>query len=310
MKKILSWILCLCLLACGAAAAEEDRVSAFSGEWLEKDTQFTVLDVTERIDNGWDIEITSPVSHGAWTIRAAAYYDSANDVFAYEDGMKYDLMPEGETPEKEAAAGLRGTLRLTGAEDDRQLEWHDAGGEAGETVVFERAPALPAYAYTGNDPIEGAVADALAKDSRAELYKTEKSYVTIPCPIIHKTEMTDDTHAKVYGSLWILNYVKRGTYLLNISGGEYPAVVSLEKAGDGWQVTAMEEAGYGEDYAEDIERFANGDRELEDQYFAGADLGSAENREIRTRFIREYVEANGLGITEYRDYGWDPVPLQ
>lgn len=310
MKKTLSWILCLCLLACGAAAAEQDRSFAFSGEWLEKDTQFTVLDVTERIDDGWDIVITSPVSHGAWVIRAAAYYDSASDVLAYEDGVKYDLTPDGETPEKEAAAGLRGTLRLTGAEDDPQLEWNDGENEAGETVAFERAPGLPAYAYTGNDPVEGAVADAMAKDSRAEQYRTEKGYVTIPCPIIHKTKMTDDTHAKVYGSLWILNYVQRGACLVNISGGEYPSVVTLEKTGDGWKVTAAEEAGDGEDYAADIERFADGDRELEDQYFAGADLGSKENREIRTRFIREYVEANGLSITEYRDYGWDPVPLQ
>ena len=177
-------------------------------------------------------------------------------------------------------------------------------------VAFERAPALPAYAYTGNDPIEGAVANATAGDPNAMLFKTEPGYVTIPCPIILKTEMTDDTHAVVYGSFWILNYVKRGDKLVNISGGEYPGIMTLEKTGDGWTVTGREDAGIGEDYTADIERFAAGDKELEEKYFAASDLLAGPQQEIRTRFIREYAEANGLGVNAYQDYGWDPVPLK
>lgn len=168
---------------------------------------------------------------------------------------------------------------------------------------------LPAYAYSGDDPIEGAVANALAADERALQYLTEPGFVTIPCPIIHKTEMTDETHAKVYGSFWILNYAERDGILENISGGEYPAVLTLENEDGEWRITAAEEAGDGEDYTADIRRFADGDRDLEERYFAGADLGSAENRAIRTKFIKAYVEANGLEITAYQDYGWDPVPL-
>lgn len=173
----------------------------------------------------------------------------------------------------------------------------------------EEAGELPAYAYTGDDPIEEAVANALAADPRAKDFLTEPGYVTIPCPIIHKTEMTDDTHAKVYGTFWILNYVRKGNALFNISGGEFPTVAALEKKDGRWTVTGMEEAGDGEDYAEDIRRFANGDSALEDQYFAAADLEEEANKAIRTRYIKNYVEANGLDITEYQDYGWDPVPL-
>ena len=94
------------------------------------------------------------------------------------------------------------------------------------------AEQLPVYSYTGDDPIEGAIANALARDERAEMYKTEPGYVTIPCAIIFRTELTDDTHAKVYGDFWILNYVKRGNVLENISGGEYPGIIMLEKDGD------------------------------------------------------------------------------
>ena len=177
-------------------------------------------------------------------------------------------------------------------------------------AAFAEAEQLPAYSYTGEDPVEGAIAEFLATDERVEMYLTEPGFVSIPCPMLYKTEMIDDTHAKVYGTFWILNYVKKGNVLENISGGEYPAIITLEKTDDKWKVTSMEEAGDGEDYAADIRRFADGDQELEDQYFAGADLGTEENQTVRTRFIKAYVEANGLDVTAYKDSGWDPVELK
>ena len=57
-----------------------------------------------------------------------------------------------------------------------------------ETGAVTNEPGLPAYAYSGDDPIEGAIADYLAGNERAKEYLTEPGYVTIPCPIIHKTE--------------------------------------------------------------------------------------------------------------------------
>ena len=122
--------------------------------------------------------------------------------------------------------------------------------------------------------------------------------------------MTDDTHAKVYCTFWIMNYAQRGEILENLSGGEYPAIILLEKVGEAWQVTSMEEAGIGDEYTEDIVRFAHGDEALEDKYFAASDLDDPANREIRTRFIRDYVEANGLTVTAYQDYASDPVALR
>ena len=280
-----------------------------------------------------------PVDEYAWTVKLSVEQDEGQVPEAIEDGIRYvTAAPYG--LEKAQAV----TVFLPGTPVDRLPEgfmiwshlqeidpeaksipyyaiWNEAD-EAGfitaavsemqdkpETGAVTNEPGLPAYAYSGDDPIEGAIADYLAGNERAKEYLTEPGYVTIPCPIIHKTEMIDDTHAKVYGSFWILNYVRRGETLFNISGGEYPAVIMLENADSRWQVTAMEEAGDGEDYVEDIERFADGDQELADQYFAGADLGAEANQAIRTRFIKAYVEANGLNITAYQDYGWEPVEL-
>ena len=176
----------------------------------------------------------------------------------------------------------------------------EAAGTAGE---------LPAYSYTGEDPIEGAIANKAAEDEYREMYLTEPGCVNIPCVTVFKTEMTDDTHAKAYGKFWTLNYIKEGKTLVCISGGEHAGIMTLEKVNNEWRVTAMEEAGDGDDYTADITRFAAGDKKLEEQFLSGSDLGTEANQSIRTRFVKEYVEANSLNITAYQDYGWDPVPL-
>ena len=123
-----------------ATAPDDVLDPVLSGKWLEKDTQFTVLNVTKKDGDGWDVEIMSPVSHGAWLIRATVYQDCEYNGLVYADGVRYDLTPEGEPAEKEAANGLWGTLSFDGTADDIQLVWYDMEmSENGETVTFERA---------------------------------------------------------------------------------------------------------------------------------------------------------------------------
>ena len=168
---------------------------------------------------------------------------------------------------------------------------------------------LPAYSYTGEDPIEGAIANKAAEDEYREMYLTEPGCVNIPCVTVFKTEKTDETHAKAYGKFWTLNYVKEGKTLVCISGGEHAGIVTLEKNGESWQVTDIEEAGEGTVFAEDIERFANGDEELKKLYTEHQDMQEEPLKGIRNRFIRDYVEANGLDTEAYQDRYWDPIPL-
>ena len=173
-----------------------------------------------------------------------------------------------------------------------------------------RPPANPRPKFfrpIGEDPLEEAILSVLQTEDYTGRYYTEPGSVMIPCPLFLKTEMTGDGRATVYCSVWLMNYVKQGTTLVNISGGENPLVITLEKTDGVWQVTALEEAGEGDDYYEDITRFADGDEELENKYHEAADLMA--NEETRTRYIRAYAEANGLDITAYQDYGWDPVEL-
>ena len=162
---------------------------------------------------------------------------------------------------------------------------------------------LPAYTYPGNNPIEAAVAAYTVELGKN--YRTVDGGVTIPAPVILKTAEQDDLHLRVYGNFWVFHYAAEDGILSCVSGGEAPGIITLVKQGDRWEVEAMETAGDGADYAKDIRRFANGDAELEAAYFTAHE----QLKGVRTRFIREYVNANSLDIAAYQDFGWDAIPL-
>ena len=214
----------------------------------------------------------------------------------------------GNTDREALIAGLAESIP---AEADRIRTLVDiyAAIIAGESVADPEC-LLPAYSYTGEDPIEGAIANTLGSTKYMEMYLTEPGCVCIPCPVILKTEMTDETHAKVYGIFWTLNYIQADNVLLNISGGEHAGIAMLEKEGEAWRVTELEEAGEGEQYAEDISRFANGDQDLIKAYQAGNDLSEEPQLSIRKRLIREYAEANNLKVNAFMDPYWDPIRLE
>ena len=166
---------------------------------------------------------------------------------------------------------------------------------------------LPAYAYPGDDPIEAAVTACIVEKGKD--YLLEDGAVTIPAPVILKTVFQDDTHTLVYGNFWVMNYTAKDHVLACISGGEYPGIMTLEKKGEGWEAISLETAGEGDDYTKDIRRFADGDAELEEAFFHTQNVFEEPLKSIRTRFIRDYVNANGLDITAYQDYGWDAISL-
>ena len=168
--------------------------------------------------------------------------------------------------------------------------------------------ALPAYVCPLEDPVEAAVADWIVA-SYAEYLAQEEGSVTIPAPMLFRREPVDDARLRVYGTLWVMSYVLKDKTLECISAMEVPAVLILEERDGAWTVTEADTAGEGDDYLLDIARFAAGDAELEDAYAAGADLSEEPLLGIRTRYIRDYVRANGLDVTAYQDPYWEPVPL-
>ena len=139
--------------------------------------------------------------------------------------------------------------------------------------------------------------------------------ILVPTPIILRTvvvvnENGEDADATVYGNFWIFTYTLEGKTLKTHSGGENAGVLKLEKKNGEWSVTGSEFAEDGEKYAESIRKFANGDEQLEKDYYDTT--GASENSmlpQYQRAVLVNYVVENKLDITAYQDYGYDPVSL-
>ena len=75
-------------------------------------------------------------------------------------------------------------------------------------------------------------------------------------------------------------------------------------------MTGAEFAEDGEGYAESIKKFADGDEQLEEAYYDTT--GASENSmlpQYQRAVLVNYVAENKLDITDYQDFGQDPVSL-
>ena len=114
-----------------------------NGEWLEKESQFTSMVLAKDPARGWDVEIVSPVSHGAWRFRAHILFDCELDSFVYDDGQYWDIDGDAGAnadPGEARIAGTCGSFRFEGDEESPMLSWYDAE-RPDETLLFERAGA-------------------------------------------------------------------------------------------------------------------------------------------------------------------------
>ena len=106
-----------------------------AGEWREAKSQFTVMSIAQNSEKGWNIEIISPLTHGAYIFKVTAYYDCALNAFVYDDGAFYDVpISDEENPElgTPVNVGTAGNLRF----DGNRLIWQDSS-RSDDRVIFE-----------------------------------------------------------------------------------------------------------------------------------------------------------------------------
>jgi hypothetical protein len=164
--------------------------------------------------------------------------------------------------------------------------------------------ALPAYKYTGDDPVMKAICEDIADRDREN---NEEGEVRIPEPNIYgKVEEGDEL--LVFGDFFSDSYVKRGNTLVCVSGGSYPGCYHLRKSGSGdgsYVVTGTDMAEDGDGYIDSINRLTKGHPVIRSRFMASAGVDEA----VRKECIKAYAEASGAGIKYYKDYGWDPIKL-
>ena len=188
------------------------------------------------------------------------------------------------------------------------------GQTSGDQTVgtTETSSALPTFSYTGDDAVLATVcAYMLESDESQGYYRSSEASVYIPAPVIYDSVSVGEDLI-VFCNLWSYCYYRNGNTLECESGGESPARLRLHPDADapgGYEVIEDIRTGDGADYYEGIKEFCKGYPGMADKYFS-YDESAVDTREsIRTILIRMYVLDNDLDIKYYKDYGWDPVPV-
>ena len=126
-----------------ASPADEEMDPYLCGAWLEAETQFHHMTVEKNPSRGWDVEIVSPVSHGAYVFKTSIIYDCELNAFVYDKGKFWDLPLDGNADAalgEAKVAGSTGSFELEGDADHVELNWYD-GQRPDDIVTFERADA-------------------------------------------------------------------------------------------------------------------------------------------------------------------------
>ncbi len=177
--------------------------------------------------------------------------------------------------------------------DNLYLEWE------GDWLEYHRA--LPAYKYGGSDALEKAVYDCVT--GLGDDYVPGE--VSIPCVNVIAVDDSDAENVKVWGDFWVFNYDLNGDTLECVSGGAHPGMITLKQSGSDYEVTDMA-------VVEDGSKYTSSAKEIFGEYFDKFSKISSDDKareELRAQTIRDYVSANGLAVSKYKDYGWDPVEL-
>ncbi|MCR5627111.1 MAG: hypothetical protein K6F99_07325 [Lachnospiraceae bacterium] len=164
---------------------------------------------------------------------------------------------------------------------------------------------LPAYTYTGDDALLKAVYEYLATTYRSD-YNPPEAEATIPIVVEVARDDKNDADIVIYGDFYINNYSKSGDTLMANSGGEYPGAIHLKKDGDTYTVTKMEVVGDGSDFNPTAKKIFGDNYDA----FMKANADEKAREKARIEAIADYVKANNLDITQYKDYGWDPVKIK
>jgi hypothetical protein len=174
---------------------------------------------------------------------------------------------------------------------------------AEDTVEVESIDAS-IYGYAGEDPVEATVYEYTAT-AFAEDFGIEEGMVSIPTVMIIDKIENEDGSIDVTGDFWIDNYTIEGDTLVNQSGGDFPGKMHIVMEGDAYKVESFEGVGDGSEFEPTAKAIFG------DSYDKFMEVNSDEDAraQIRTETVANFVKANNLEVTKYRDYRWDPVEL-
>ena len=195
--------------------------------------------------------------------------------------------------------GCIGLTACGGSDQEAQTEETQAEEETAAPTMF-----WGGYGYMGEDPVEGAVYEYVATDIAGE-YEVGEDMVSIPAVYIIDRVENEDGSVDVTGEFEVYNYTVEGDTLVTQSGGSHPGKMHLVKDGEYYKVESFEAVGDGSEFEPTAKKIFG------DKYDQFMKISSDEEtmKAAREEAIKNYVQATGIAVTQYQDYGWDPVVL-
>ena len=128
----------------------------------------------------------------------------------------------------------------------------------------------------------------------------------IPYCLIAGTDEENPEDIRIWGDFWVENYNQAGDTLKFVSGGSHPGCMHVKKTDNGFEVFQFDAVGDGSDFTPSAKAIFG------DRYDAFMALSSDDDakKAARAKAILDYVDANGLDISCYQDFGWPTVRIK
>ena len=187
-------------------------------------------------------------------------------------------------------------------EDAQAAEETEPADEAVDESPYDDPKSLPLYKYQGDDKYLGVISDYMIAEDM-EMNGENAADVYIPYSIIAHTDDRNPDDILAYGSFNICGYNLLNSTLVAVSGSWDAGIFHLKKTGDGnYEVTG---ADLPMTEQESIKLFDP----LPGLYEKLMATFNETGDELRQEAIANYINTNGLYITQWQEYGYAPKPV-
>ncbi len=213
---------------------------------------------------------------------------------ATEDSSEANVAEEAVTEEA--------TVEPQEPETEAEADTEDSDLAEFDMLEYEDPSSLPPYTYQGTEDYLDVISAYLIDYARKDL-GMDTANVIIPYGIIVQTDDKDPEDTIAYGIYSIDGYDLYNTTLENTTGSMSYGAFHLKKKDDGtFEVKKADLALMDEDA---IDLFAP----VEGLYEKVIAVSDEKLLEARETAIAEYINTNGLNITQWQDFSHDPVSV-
>lgn len=129
--------------------------------------------------------------------------------------------------------------------------------------------------------------------------------ITVPVVRVFYKDYTNPDEVLEFGDFWLFKYNINGDTLEIASGGNTPGVMHLTKEGDSYVVSAFDRVTDGAGFDPSARELFG---EYVDDFFAIHSDSEARDENIKIA-VSDYVNLNGLDVTQFSNNGSDMIPL-